>query len=119
MNTPGAFTVNPDGSVTVNVAGIYSVTGTVNLAPGESGTFGIQVNGGGTSVPFLNAFSNITTSSDTASEQITRTSLLNLAAGDIVSIGLTFSNTSPVVLTQASNSGNGSPTASLIFTKLG
>ncbi|PFZ91309.1 hypothetical protein COL83_17825 [Bacillus wiedmannii] len=50
-------TVNPDGSITVNMAGIYIADARVNLAPGNAGTFAIQVNGGGASVPFLNAFS--------------------------------------------------------------
>ncbi|WP_257153050.1 collagen-like protein [Bacillus thuringiensis] len=118
MNTPGAFTVNPDGSVTVNTPGIYSVTGTVNLAPGESGSFAIQVNGGGGAVPFINAFGNITSGSDTASEQITRTALLNLAAGDVVSIGLLTSNTSPVNLTTATNAGLATPSAQLVFIRL-
>ncbi|HHY2658353.1 TPA: collagen-like repeat preface domain-containing protein [Bacillus thuringiensis] len=46
----------PSG-LTVNMAGIYIADARVNLAPGNAGTFAIQVNGGGASVPFLNTFS--------------------------------------------------------------
>ncbi|PEA86358.1 collagen-like repeat preface domain-containing protein [Bacillus thuringiensis] len=118
FNTPGAFTVNPDGSITVNIAGIYFADARVNLAPGNAGTFAVQVNGGGAAVPFLNAFSNITTAADTASHYVVQNNILNLAAGDVVSIGLISSSPSPVSLTTAPAGGIGSPSASLRLLKV-
>lgn len=117
FNTPGAFTVNPDGSVTVNQAGIYEVQATVNLAANQSGTFGIQVNGTGTAVSFLNSFSGINTTTGTM--ELSRTSLLNLAAGDVVSIGLISSNSPTVTLSDGITGGIGSPSAALTFIKVG
>ncbi|PFT38516.1 hypothetical protein COK72_25895 [Bacillus thuringiensis] len=118
FNTPGAFTVNPNGSITVNIAGIYFADARVNLAPGNAASFGVQVNGGGTAVPFLNAFSNITTAADTASHYVVQNNILNLAAGDVVSIGLISSSPSPVSLTTAPAAGIGSPSASLRLLKV-
>ncbi|PEQ65911.1 hypothetical protein, partial [Bacillus cereus] len=118
FNTSGAFTVNSDGSVTVNIAGIYIVDARVNLAPGNSGFFGVQVNSEGTAVPFFNAFSNITTVTDTASHLITQSNILNLAAGDVVSIGLVGGSPSPVSLSTAKSGGLSSASASLRFLKV-
>ncbi|WOA65852.1 hypothetical protein RVY75_12600 [Bacillus mycoides] len=118
LNTAGAFTINPNGDITVNIAGIYIVDARVNLAPGNSGVFGVQINGGGIAFPFLTSFSNITTAGDTASHLITQSNILNLAAGDIVSIGLISGSPSPVLLTTAPSGGISTPSASLRFLKV-
>ncbi|CGG56936.1 Uncharacterised protein [Streptococcus pneumoniae] len=120
INTPGAFTLNGDGSITINIAGIYNVIGSVSVAPGNSGTFGIQINGGGIAYPFLQSFGNITTIGDTSSTQLNRNCILNLNVGDTVSIGLIFSNPSPLSLALLQpNPGNASPTvSSLTFIQL-
>lgn len=117
FNTSSAFNVNSDGSVTVNIAGVYIVDARVNLAPGSSGSFAVQVNGGGSAVPFLNAFSNTSTVGSTSSHLITQSNILNLAAGDIVSIGLIGGNPSPVLLTTSPIVIN-TPSASLRFLKV-
>ncbi|HEF1880437.1 TPA: hypothetical protein R9Y26_006312, partial [Bacillus cereus] len=99
LNTAGAFTVNPNGSITINIAGIYIADARVNLAPGNQAAFALQINGGGGAVSFLNGFSNNTNAADTSSQLIMMSNILNLAAGDIVSIGLMASIPSPVSLT--------------------
>ncbi|MGQ7075505.1 hypothetical protein ACUN90_29295, partial [Escherichia sp. SP-MK2] len=63
--------------------------------------FALQVNGGGGAVLFLNGFSNNTNVANTSSQLITMSNILNLAVGDIVSIGLMASTPSPVSLANA------------------
>ncbi|EOO23549.1 hypothetical protein IIU_06955, partial [Bacillus cereus VD133] len=116
INTPGAFTLNPNGSVTVNIAGIYEISGSVVLAPGFGGNFGIQINGTGIAVPFMNSFGNF--GNTTGTTQLNLTTILNVAAGDVISIGLSTSATSPVLLSFAGGSGTNTNAVTLSFVKI-
>ncbi|SEG87706.1 hypothetical protein SAMN04487919_15414, partial [Bacillus sp. ok061] len=116
INTPGAFTLNADGSVTVNIAGIYEISGSVLLAPGNTGSFGIQINGTGIVVPFMNSFG--TAGNTIGTIEINRTTILNIAAGDVVSIGLCTSNAPTVLLSLGVNGGIGTNASTLSFVKI-
>lgn len=117
-NTAGAFTTNANGSVTVNNAGCYLITASVILAAGEDAAFGIVVNGGTIATPYLESFgqSGPTTA---VSTQVDRTTIICVAAGDTINIGLVQSSTNPVSLISAGNTtGISTPTATLTFTQL-
>ncbi|PFB38809.1 hypothetical protein CN404_30925, partial [Bacillus thuringiensis] len=76
-NTSSAFTLNPDGSVTVMTAGVYWVE--ARLQTQTSGQFCIQINGGGIGSAFLNTGGTITSTAVIPT-------ILQLNAGDILSI---------------------------------
>lgn len=117
-NTIGAFTNNLNGTITVNNAGCYLISASVNLALGEDGAFGIVVNQGSIATPYIESFgqSGPTTA---VSTQISRTTVICLAAGDTVNIGLVQSSTNPVTLIDAGNtSGISTPASTLTFVKL-
>lgn len=82
INTPGAFTVNPSGSITVNIAGVYMADGRVQVESGSAAVVSIQVNGNGLSGPYYNA------GGSEDGESIVINNILNLVAGDEVSLGL-------------------------------
>ena len=104
-STPaGAFAVNGDGSITVEQAGTYLVTGHVNVTSATAEAYAVQVNGGGSNVAFYNAFS---TPAGGGASSIT--TVMTLIAGDIVSIGLT--SPGPVTTSNAAGSVGGPPVA--------
>lgn len=102
-NTAGAFTVNPNGSITMNVAGCYLVIATINLQANNQGVFGIIVNNDSLTTPYLQSFGN-NLSSTTGSTQLNHTSIICVNAGDIVNIGLVESATSLVSLVNPDSS---------------
>ncbi|WP_234449432.1 hypothetical protein [Staphylococcus aureus] len=83
-NTTGAFTINADGSLTIIQSGNYIADGRIQLAPGSSGVYGIQVNGNGINVSYYNAGSAETIIGN--SGVITISTVLTLNAGDKVSL---------------------------------
>lgn len=94
-NTPGAFTVNGDGSITVVNGGCYLITANVNVLADEQGLFGIVVNHGTLATTYLESFGNSLT---TANQSLSRSSIICVAAGDTINIGLAFSQTNPLSL---------------------
>ena len=111
-STPaGAFTVNGDGSITVNQAGTYLVTGKVSVTATNSESYAVQVNGTGGNVSFYNAFS---TPAGGGTSSITTIMTLNI--GDVVSVGLT----SPGPVTTANTAGGtGGPPVALTILQIG
>jgi hypothetical protein len=104
-----AFTLNSDGTVTINQAGTYLANGKVQTANG--GTFALQVNGAGSNVNYYNAFST-----PTVGGTGTVNTLLTLNAGDMVSIGLT--NDGPTTLA-TSTGGITTPSTAITLYKIG
>jgi hypothetical protein len=104
-----AFTLNSDGTVTVNQAGTYLANGKVQTSNG--GQFALQVNGAGANVSYYNAFS----APDSGGTGTVNT-VLTLNAGDKVSIGLV----SPGPATLATSSGGvTTPSTAITLYKVG
>jgi len=111
-STPaGAFTVNGDGSITVNQPGTYLVTGKVSVTATNAESYAVQVNGTGGNVSFYNAFS---TPIGGGTSSIT--TVLTLATDDVVSIGLTSAGP---VTTTSTPSGTGGPPVALTLLQIG
>ena len=108
-STPaGAFTINGDGSVTVNQAGTYLVTGKVSVTATNAESYVVQVNSSGGNVNYYNAFS---TPAGGGTSSIT--TVLTLNAGDILSVGLT--SPGPVTTTNTAGGTGGPPVALTIL----
>ena len=105
----GQFTVNPDGSVTVNEAGTYLVTGSTNTANSTTAQFAIQVNGKGANTNSFDAYSTF------AGGNTSATTILQLNAGDQVSNGLISAGNATL---QSSSGGVTTPSSTLTFYKI-
>lgn len=113
--TPGAFTLNDDGSVTANQPGLYLVTSKIQIEPsGNAQGFALQVDGQGSAPKTYYNSTSIT--QNTAVSNMT--SIIPLAAGQRISNG--FLSGGPITLT--TNPGNiqeVSPSSTLTLLRVG
>ncbi|MGO5060151.1 hypothetical protein ACTQ4P_20625, partial [Clostridium sporogenes] len=112
--TPGAFTVNADGSVTINESGIYNLEYSALISQGSS-NIGISVNGVVSPTLFTRYGQTLgTIGNDQLTQGFTQ---LTLNAGDVIAI--VNQSTSPATLGAGGQSGTGANVSSLLVTKVG
>ncbi|MGO5076189.1 hypothetical protein ACTQ4K_20180, partial [Clostridium sporogenes] len=112
--TPGAFTFNADGSVTINESGIYNLEYSALISQGSS-NIGISVNGVVSPTLFTRYGQTLgTTGNDQLTQGFTQ---LTLNAGDVIAI--VNQSTSPATLGAGGQSGTGANVSSLLVTKVG
>ena len=84
-NTPGLFSLTPDGRVLVDSSGVYLADGRIQMAPGVSAVIGLQINDDGIDVTYYNAGSFSSGLFDVTG-LLTINTTLTLTAGDTVSL---------------------------------
>jgi hypothetical protein len=81
---PDSYTLNGDGTVTINRTGAYRITTEVQQEAGDSNSFAVQVNGQGASGTQYNTFAT----EGGGFQRGTITTVMPLNAGDKVSVAL-------------------------------
>jgi len=104
-----AFTLNADGTVTVNQTGTYLVTAYTQTAAGTIAQFAVSVDNGGSNVPFYNAFGT----TDGGSSSIT--TIIQLNYNERVAVALV--DPGPAQM-QATIGTNTTPSVSLTLTQI-
>jgi hypothetical protein len=113
ISPAGAFTVNADGTVTVNQSGAYLVTGRIGTGSHASAdAFAVQINGNGTPGTYYDSATIMATACITSV-----TTILTLTAGDTISNALVSSG--PVALSTFTISGTQTASSALTIVKIG